>query len=172
MKEEKENQKLEKASGNTKNKIIKVKEHRNFVVVYDSVYKNTSLTCNEGWLLIKLISASPTFEPTHRKLQTILKLSERALQIATKSLQQKGYLKIVKHGRKSEWIVNQAPTVNLVKDLEINTMVKGLLDFDITMEQIYQLHRMKYIDDTVFNKVRAEYGKEMIRIAKTEWLKD
>lgn len=140
-----------------------------FIIVYESVYKNR-FTSDEMHLLIKLISLAPTFKPTSRKLASILNIDIRALNQASKGLQKKGYLIIKKHGKNSQWIINQKPINSALKDLTKETLLNALLNFEIDIQKLKLLHKLKYIDDRLFIETATAYGKELQRIVKTKWL--
>lgn len=136
-----------------------------FIIVYESVYKNR-FTSDEMHLLIKLISLAPTFKPTSRKLASILNIDIRALNQASKGLQKKGYLVIKKHGKNSEWTINQKPIENKINDFSEESLLNGLFNYLITIEDINLLHKLKRIDDRLYIKVTEKYAKELIRLAK------
>ena len=142
---------------------------QNFIIVYDSVYKNNDLTAEELQLLIKLISIAPTFKPTAEKLAKILKHDKRTILKASKGLQAKGYLKIEKHGNTSQWTINQQP-INQLTDYSKETLLNALLNFDIDLKQLKELHKRKIIDDRLFIATATAYAKEIQRIVKTKWL--
>lgn len=151
-----------------KNKnIIDETPKRNFIIVYDSVYKNNNLNALELQLIIKLLSCAPTFKPSYRKLTQILKISDTTLLKAVKGLKEKGYLTIVKNGKESEWHITQEPTINKIKDLNCDTLVNALLDFEITPKELKQLHKLKYIDDIIYIKTLKKYSEEIQKIIKS-----
>lgn len=139
---------------------------QNFIIVYDSVYKNTNLTTDEIALLIKLIALAPTFKPNSQKLANILNISIKALNKASKGLQAKGYLKIKKFGKNSEWTITQQPIENKINDFSEESLLNGLFNYLITIEDINLLHKLKRIDDRLYIKVTEKYAKELIRLAK------
>jgi len=145
---------------------------QNFIIVYDSVYKNTNLTTDEIALLIKLISLAPTFKPTAEKLADILHISKRALLKASKGLQAKGYLKIKKFGKCSEWTINQQPIEAKINDYSKQTLLNALLDYQITFKDLELLHKLKRIDDRLYINIVNDYTKELIRIAKINAYED
>lgn len=138
---------------------------RNFIILYDSVYKNNDLTANELQLLIKLIAKAPTFKPNSRKLADILKMNQKALNKASKGLQRKGYLIIKKFGKNSEWTITQEPIINKIDNLNKETLLNGLLNHLIQIEDLNLLHKLKRIDDRLYIEITEEYAKELVRIA-------
>lgn len=157
---------MKKALTNQENNLKDNTPKQNFIIVYDSVYKNTNLTTDEIALLIKLIALAPTFKPTAEKLADILHISKRALLKASKGLQAKGYLKIKKFGKCSEWTINQQPIENKINDFSEESLLNGLFNYLITIEDINLLHKLKRIDDRLYIKVTEKYAKELIRLAK------
>ena len=143
-----------------------------FIIVYESVYKNTNLTTDEIALIIKLLSIAPTFKPTSRKLADILKIDLKRLNKASKGLQDKGYLIIKRFGNNSEWTITQEPFIETLKDLNKETLLNALLNFEIDFKDLKQLHKLKMIDDKLFIETATAYGKELQRIVKTKWLDD
>ena len=137
-----------------------------FIIVYDSVYKNTNLTTDEIALLIKLISLAPTFKPTSQKLADILNITIKALNKASKGLQAKGYLKIKKFGKNSEWIITQEPIQAKINDFSKESLLNGLLNYQITFKDLELLHKLKRIDDRLYIDIVKDYTKELIRVAK------
>lgn len=138
---------------------------RNFIILYDSVYKNNDLTANELKLLIKLIASAPTFKPTSRKLADILKIDLKSLNRASKGLQAKGYLKIKKFGKSSEWTITQNPIENKIDNFNKESLLNGLLNYIISVEELNLLHKLKRIDDRLYIAVMEDYSKELVRIA-------
>lgn len=155
-----------------KTTIQEITPKRNFIIVYDTIYKNNQITSDEMHLLIKLISLAPTFKPTTEKLADILHLSKRALIKASKGLQKKGYLIIKKHGNTSQWIINQEPINTELQNLTKEHLLNALLNFEIDLQKLKLLHKLKYIDDRLFIETTTAYGKEIQRIVKTKWLDD
>lgn len=145
---------------------------QNFIIVYDSVYKNTNLTTDEIALLIKLIAIAPTFKPTSQKLASILNISIKALNKASKGLQAKGYLKIKKFGKSSKWTITQQPIENKINDFSEETLLNSLFNYQITIEDINLLHKIKRIDDRLYIKITEKYAKELIRLAHYNAYKD
>lgn len=140
----------------------KIEPRHNFIIVYDTIYKNSDLTTDEIAILIKLISASPNFKPTGRKLANILKIDYKRLLKATNSLQEKGYLKIqnLGKGKGAKWTISQAPTLKAqgytFEDL------KGLLNVDY----YYQLLKARLINFDLYKKL----VENVIEIARIEWI--
>lgn len=147
-----------------------IKPKQNFIIIYDSVYKNTNLTTDEIALLIKLISSAPTFKPTCRKLADILHIDLKRFNKACKGLQDKGYLIVKRFGNKSEWNYTQEPFIDTLKDLSKETLLNALLNFEIDLKDLKQMHKLKMIDDKLFIDTANTYAKEIQRIIKTKWL--
>ena len=84
---------------------------QNFIIVYDSIYKNSDLNANEIAILIYLLSRSPTFKPNAKGLMHNLKISENKYFKTIKSLQEKGYLKIERNRNEYKYIVYQKPPI-------------------------------------------------------------
>lgn len=95
----------------TENNItIEIQEQKhNFIIVYDTIYKNSDLTPNEIALLIFYLSRSPNFKTNKNGTMKILKMSRYTYQNTIKKLQEKGYLKIDRKGKNYNYIVNQSP---------------------------------------------------------------
>lgn len=151
---------------------IKQEQKHNFIIVYDTIYKNNSFTTDELALIIKLLGCAPTFKPSHRKLERILNTSDYALRQAEKGLIEKGYLKINKNGRNSEWTITQEPFTLKLSDFKDETLINALIDFEITLKDLKELHRRKYIDDSQFIRVKDAYIKRLKEISSTDWLND
>lgn len=150
--------------------INEIKQEQHFIIIYESVYKNTDLTLEEIGLINKLVGKAPTFKPTIRKLAEITHLDIRRFNKLTKSLQEKGYLVIKKNGCKSEWTISQTPVINKINILSVENLVNGLLNFTITPKELKLLHKLKRIDDKIYIETQKQYIKELQRILKTEWL--
>lgn len=85
---------------------------QNFIIVYDSIYKNSDLNALEIAILIKLLSCAPSFKPNSKNIRHLLKISENKYFKTIKSLQEKGYLKIERQGRNEyKYIVYQKPPI-------------------------------------------------------------
>lgn len=162
---------MKKAKDNNEEIVIKQEQKHNFIILYDTVYKNTNLTSDEIALIVKLLSIAPTFKPTFEKLMDLLHIGKIALSKAVKGLKDKGYLKIERFGNSSKWTITQEPIKSL-KDLNKETLINALLNYEITLKDLKQLHRLKYIDDTLFIQTKDEYIKRLIEISKTKWLED
>ena len=64
------------------NKTISIQQEEikhNFIIVYETIYKNPKLTINEMGLLIKLISLAPTFKVNSKSLIKMLKIHFRLI---------------------------------------------------------------------------------------------
>ena len=84
----------------------------NFIIVYDTIYRNNDLSATEKGLLLNLLSMAPTFKPNKNGLMKISKLGKTTYYKTIADLQAKGYLKIERKGRcEYKYIVNQAPTL-------------------------------------------------------------
>lgn len=152
---------------------IKIQEpKRNFIIIYDSVYKNTDLTTDEIALIVKLLSCAPTFKPTSEKLAKILNINIKRLTKATKGLQNKGYLKIKKYSNKSEWTISQEPFINDLEEITTPILLKMLLDNRIKLDDLRRLRKLKLIDDKILIETSEKYIEEIRRIIKTPWLDD
>ena len=96
------------------NKTITIQKEEpkpNFIIVYETIYKNPKLTINEMGLLIKLISLAPTFKVNSKSLIKMLKISQREYFKASLGLQQKGYLKIERINKKEyKYNISQKPS--------------------------------------------------------------
>ncbi len=162
----------EKANKNEQITINEIKPNLNFIIVYETIYKNNDLTSEEIHLLIKLIAKAPNFKPTSDKLADILHMSKKTLNKASKSLQEKGYLTIKKYGNKSEWNITQTPILNTINILSVENLVNGLLNYTITPKELKLMHKLKRIDDKIYIETIKQYSKELQRILKTNWLND
>jgi DNA-binding transcriptional regulator YhcF (GntR family) len=157
-------------SKNNNELIINYPTKHNFIIVYDSIYKNTELSALELQILIKLISIAPTFKPSLRKLATLLKQSKPTILNATNNLQKMGYLEITKHGNKSTWVINQVPKYDEFKTITFESLYKKLDEGIITVKDLKKAHKLKIIDDTLFIKIMKEYEKEIQRLIHIDWL--
>lgn len=152
---------------------IKIQEpKKNFIILYDSVYKNNDLTTDEIALIVKLLSCAPTFKPTKKKLSNVLNIDERRLTKASKGLQKKGYLKVKKYSNTSEWIINQEPFIADLEEITTPILLKMLLSYKIRLEDLKTLRKLKYIDDKILTETTEQYIKEIKRIMATPWLDD
>lgn len=152
---------------------IKIQEpKKNFIILYDSVYKNTDLTTDEIALIVKLLSCAPNFKPTSEKLSNILNIDIRRLTKASKGLQEKGYLKIKKYSHTSEWTISQEPLINNFKEITTPILLNALLNYKIRFEDLKKLRKLKYIDDKILKETTNLYLKEIQKIAKYNWLDD
>lgn len=168
MKKAKQKQKQEHTSATIKQVEPKIR----FKIVYESVYKNIDFTIDEWGLLHRLIYSAPTYKPTSQKLANLLKISIKRVNQASKGLQDKGYLIIKKFGKNSEWIINQEPQINEIKDLKKETLINALLNYTIDLKDLNRLHKLKYIDDRLYIEVSESYAKEIIRIAHINTYED
>lgn len=99
--------------------VIDITPKENYIIVYESVYKNTELNAIEIALLVKILSLSPTFKHNLATLSKILHIPYKAILKASKGLQQKGYLSIKNNGIKGiTFIVNQKP----IQSIDINNI--------------------------------------------------
>ena len=135
----------------------------NFIIVYDTIYKNTDLNGYEIALLIYLLSRAPTYKPNKNGLMHALQFGEDIYFRTTKSLQEKGYLKIERNGNGYKYIVNQSPTLS---------------DKQLTYE--YLAHNETFnapLWNTLLNNRKISYEtynklwENMQRIARINWIK-
>lgn len=137
------------------NPLIKTENNQHFILLYESVYKNTKLTSDEIALIVKLTSASPTFKPTKNTLTSILHISDRALIKAAKGLKEKGYLQIINNGKGgSQWILTQEPKLyeqykNQNKEKILNDFIIGSL----SLPQLLEMRQKKIISNKDLNEI-------------------
>lgn len=138
--------------------IIEPKKH--FIIVYDTVYKNTNLKAEELGLLLKLLSMAPTFKPTIEKMASILNIGQTKLKEIVKSLQKKGYLTIENNYKKgSIWTIRQEP---LIKPEFMNyDFLSQNYTYDVELWR--RLLKAKMITSKLYN----ELLDNLVKIAKT-----
>lgn len=135
----------------------------NFIIVYDTIYKNTDLNGYEIALLIYLLSRAPTYKPNKHGLMHALQFGKDIYFRTTKSLQEKGYLKIERNGNDYKYIVNQSPTLN---------------DKQLTYEYLSRCETFNApLWNTLLNNQKISYEtynklwENMQRIARINWIK-
>lgn len=153
------------------NNILKIEEpKRNFIIVYDSVYKD-NLSASALALLIKLISLAPTFKPTTDKLATILKIGRTQTKQAIKELKNKGFLKIkINCGKQAnEWQITQEPKIEIIaKNYNDEEIQQYFFKGQISYEDLYIMYKKHLITKERYNKILDE----TYRIAKLNIYKD
>lgn len=134
----------------------------NFIIVYDTIYKNYDLNANEIALLIYLISASPTFKPNKNGIIKSLKLTRREYEATIKTLKEKGYLKINQIGKHEyKYIVNQTPQLT---DRQLT--YDYLSRFETANTDLWNtLLKNKSISYETYN----ELWENLIKIARYKW---
>ena len=153
---------MKKANQTDEKIVIQDKSQKHFVIIYESVYKNRTLTNDELILLFRLITKAPNFTLSFNGLKALLKWSGERLAKNIKGLKEKGYLKIESHGKNgATWTINQEPTIRAEK-LTFEGL-KNILD----LNYYFELYKMKYIDLKLYQKLIDN----LTRIAKTEWIK-
>lgn len=141
---------------------------RAFIIVYETIYKNTDLTAIEISLLVKLLSAAPTFKPTIRKLATILKVGATTLTKAVKNLQEKGYLRIEHNGKGgSVWKIDQNASF---KPVDIENLKELCQNAEIDLKTIKALYKMQKITRQQAQELNLILYNSIQRIIRTNWL--
>ena len=130
----------------------------NFIIVYDSIYKNKDLNGYEIAILIYLLSRTPTYKPNKNGLMKALQFSQTKYFKAITSLKNKGYLKIEKINKNEyKYIVNQAPILRaLEKELNFENLhkIKDLHYYN-------QLFKLNYISEELLNELTEDFYKTM-----------
>ena len=156
--------------------IKQLEPKQRFKIIYESVYLNTDLNAIEKGLLYTLITASPNYKPSKTKLMKSLKISERELLKATKTLQKYGYLYIENKGRKGKiWTITQTPiNTALYRDEtaiifnEPSQVMELYQQGTISKEQALQ--RIDIYAKNIKAKIEKDDFNEIQRIIKTKWV--
>lgn len=145
------------------NNILEIETPKhNFIIVYDSIYKNNNLNGYELAILIFLLSRAPTYKPNKNGLMKALHFSKEKYFNAIKGLKNKGYLKIEKIAKNEyKYIVNQAPILRtLNKDLSFNALAP-LYD----LHYYNELFKLGFIEEELLNELTENFYK----MAHTKW---
>lgn len=134
----------------------------NFIIVYDSIYKNKDLNANEIAILIYLLSRSPTYKPSAKSIQHNLKIGQKTYFKTIKNLQEKGYIKITRENNEYKYIVNQEPPIK-AENLTFEYL-KKYETFNIKLW--WTLYQTKQINRDLYNKL-CDHLKE---IANEKWI--
>lgn len=136
----------------------------NFIIVYDTIYRNNDLSATEKGLLLNLLSIAPTFKPSRNGLIKISKIGRETYDKAIKSLQEKGYIKIERKGKNEyKYIVNQTPQLS---------------DQQLSYEYLKKYHTFDaQLWNTLLNnrKINLETYNKLVdnlkRIVNIEWIR-
>lgn len=134
--------------------LIEDNTKHNFIIVYDTFYKNKELTAEEIALFIKLKAAAPTFKITQDKLAQALNTCRDIIKKASKGLQKKGYLKIEHPRSKSacKWIINDAP---IFKNIDYNNLDIRKLSFETMTALLQNKKTPPHIKHKIFKEIEA-----------------
>lgn len=147
-----------------------IQPRKRFLILYNTIYENQSLSALDIAILIKGLTAAPNYKLTREKLIKRFKISATTLENSLKTLKQQGFLMITRQGTKgSKWTFSQLPILNIESEnKEQNDLfVKLYKNIDkITIERLKALYNMGALTSGQVNKLLYHFYE----VVNTPWI--
>ena len=147
-----------------------IQPRKRFLILYNTIYENQSLSALEIAILIKGLTAAPNYKLTREKLIKRFKVSTLTLEKSLKKLKQQGFLMITRQGTKgSKWTFSQLPILNIESESkeQNDLFVKLYKNIDkITIERLKALYNMGALTSGQVNKLLEHF----YQVVNTQWV--
>lgn len=147
-----------------------IQPRKRFLILYNTIYENQSLSALEIAILIKGLTAAPDYKITREKLIKRFKISTLTLEKSLKKLKQEGFLMITRQGKNgSKWTFSQLPILNIESEnKEQNDLfVKLYKNIEkITIERLKALYNMGALTSGQVNKLL----EHLYNVVNAQWI--